>query len=502
MKATIKLQPEATIGAIDPRLYGSFIEHIGRAVYGGIFEPGHPTADAEGFRGDVLELVRALQVPVVRYPGGNFVSGYNWEDGIGPRESRPRRLDLAWRSVETNQIGVNEFVSWCHKAGTEPMMAVNLGTRGPEEARQLVEYCNHPGGSYWSDLRRSHGVPDPHGIKLWCLGNEMDGPWQIGAKTAGEYARAACETAKVIKWVDPTIELVACGSSHIGMPTFGSWETEVLLHTYEHVDYLSLHSYYGNQDNNLPRFLGRSLQMGQFIDKVVRICDDIKARKGGKKDIQLSFDEWNVWYHSHAADRQMAPWQVAPPLVEDIYNAADALLVGGMLITLLKHADRVRVACLAQLVNVIAPIMTATGGGAWRQTTYYPFLHASTLGRGVALDLQAESPAYEESEIGPVPYLDAVGTFSAEQEALTLFAVNRNQGEDLQLSADLRAFPGYRVQQHLALRCDDPLAENTLAHPNRVAPAEVKVAAQDNGRLSVVLPRLSWNVIRLAKVRL
>ncbi len=496
-KASITVDSERRIGEVDPRLYGSFIEHLGRAVYGGMYEPGHPTADEDGFRGDVLELVRELGVSVVRYPGGNFVSGYNWEDGIGPREERPRRLDLAWRTVETNEVGVNEFMAWCRKAGSEPMMAVNLGTRGPDEARNLLEYCNHPQGTYWSDLRRQHGCAEPHAIKLWCLGNEMDGPWQIGHKTAEEYGRVACETAKVMKWVDPTIELVACGSSNMGMPTFGLWETAVLQHCYEHVDYISLHTYYGNRDDNTPRFLGRPVQMDEFIAKVVSICDDIKARKGGKKDIHLSFDEWNVWYHSNLADKQMEPWQVAPPLLEDIYNFEDALVVGGMLITLLKHADRVKIACLAQLVNVIAPIMTETGGGLFRQTIYYPFMHAATLGRGVALDLQAQSPVYEDSEIGPIPYVDAVATLNPEDGSLTLFALNRSRSEEVVLEADLRSLPSCRAGRHIVLHHDDAKAVNSLSAPHAVAPVDVEPPAVKDGRMVVALPRFSWNVIRL-----
>jgi alpha-L-arabinofuranosidase len=498
-RAIVELHPDARIGDITPRLYGSFLEHLGRAIYGGIYEPGHPAADEWGFRTDVLRLVQELNVPIVRYPGGNFVSGYNWEDGIGPREKRPRRPELAWRSIETNQVGVDEFVTWCRQAASQPMMAVNLGTRGPEEARNLVEYCNFPGGTYWSDLRRSHGYASPHNVQVWCLGNEMDGPWQIGHKTADEYGRVACETAKVIKWLDPGIELVACGSSSLSMPTFGQWERVVLDHTYEHVDYISLHTYYGNRDGNTPRFLGRSVQMHQFISQVISICDEVKARKKGKKDIQLSFDEWNVWYHSSEADSKAEPWQVAPPLLEDNYTFEDALLVGGMLITLLKHADRVKIACLAQLVNVIAPIMTVSGGAAWRQTIYYPFMHASNYGRGIALDLALQSPAYDDTEIGAVPYVEAVGAFAPERETLTLFALNRSQDQDALLEGDLRGFPGYRVQQHIVLHHDDPKARNTWAHPEVVVPATIPAGKDGDTRLELVLPKFSWNVIRLAR---
>jgi alpha-N-arabinofuranosidase len=302
----------------------------------------------------------------------------------------------------------------------------------------------------------------------------------------------------VMKWVDPTLELVACGSSNMGMPTFGDWETTVLMHTYEHADYLSLHQYYGNADGNTARFLGRPVQMDQFISRVVGICNEVKARKRGKKDIQLSFDEWNVWYHSRAADRRAEPWQIAPPLLEDIYNMEDALVVGGMLITLLKHADRVKIACLAQLVNVIAPIMTATGGALCRQTIYYPFLHAARLGRGAALDVRAQSPLYEDAEIGAIPYLDVVATYDAAQEAVTILAVNRSQTDAVALEADLRDFAGYRVVGHTILRHDDLKAINTVADPDRVAPSAAPTPKVDSGQLRVALPALSWNVIRLA----
>ena len=493
----IILHPEMRIGDVDARIYGSFIEHLGRAVYGGIYEPDHPSADPDGFRGDVLALVRELGVPVVRYPGGNFVSGYNWEDGIGPKAQRPRRLDLAWRVTETNQFGLDEFVAWCRKAATAPLMAVNLGTRGADEARRLVEYCNHPGGTQLSDLRIANGTRQPHAIKTWCLGNEMDGPWQICAKTADEYGRAALETAKVMKWVDPTIELVACGSSSSGMPHFGAWEATVLDHTYEHVDYISLHSYYGNRDNDAPSFLARSLDMDRFIRSVAATCDYVKAKKRSHKTIQLSFDEWNVWYHSHDVDRKVAPWSVAPPQLEDVYNFEDALLVGCMLITLLRHADRVKIACLAQLVNVIAPIMTENNGRAWRQTIYYPFQHASRFGRGAALDVHVQSPGYDNKEFGTVPYLEAVAIHDPQSETLTLFAVNRHLSESLHLQGDARAFAGYSVLEHLLLTHPDLKATNSADQPHTVLPRPGGDAALADGILTATIPPASWNVIRL-----
>ncbi|WP_304458643.1 arabinosylfuranosidase ArfA [Alicyclobacillus sendaiensis] len=496
-KARMTIDPAYRVADLDPRIYGSFIEHLGRAVYGGIYDPGHPTADEDGFRQDVIDLVKELNVPIVRYPGGNFVSGYRWEDGVGPVDERPVQLDLAWRSLEPNRVGLNEFARWAKKADSQVMMAVNLGTRGIEDAKHLVEYCNHPGGSYWSDLRRRHGVDKPHGIRVWCLGNEMDGPWQIGHKTADEYGRIAQEAAKVMKWVDPSIELVACGSSHAKMPTFPDWERIVLEHAYDEIDYLSLHTYYGNRDGDLANFLACSLDMDAFIRTVVATCDFVRAKKRSRKTIYLSFDEWNVWFHSNEADKQVEPWQVGPPLLEDVYTMEDALVVGCMLITLLKHADRVRIACLAQLVNVIAPIMTENGGPSWRQTIFYPFQHASNLARGTVMHAPVESPKYDSKDFTDVPYLEAVPVWNQEAGELVLLAVNRGE-RPLPLEVDVRGFPGARAEEHLVLAHPDVKAVNTKERPNEIVPAKRAVEPVDGGRLAVLLPALSWNVIRLS----
>ena len=501
-RAQIIMDPDYRIGEVDPRLYGSFIEHLGRAVYGGIYEPGHPTAGEDGFRRDVLGLVRELGVPFIRYPGGNFVSGYTWEDGVGPIADRPRRLDAAWKSTETNEIGTNEFAAWANLAGAEVNMAVNLGTRGIDAARNLVEYCNHPGGSLWSDLRLSHGVEAPHRFRTWCLGNEMDGPWQMGHTTAEHYGRLAAQTATAMKWVDPTIELVAAGSSNGRMPTFPQWEETVLEHTYELVDYISLHTYYANLEDDLGTFLAQSLEMDRAIETVAAVCDVVAAKKRSKKRMHIAFDEWNVWYHSKERDQEILrtePWTVAPPLTEERYTLEDALVVGCMLISLLKHADRVKIACMAQLVNALAPIMTVNGGAAWRQTTYYPFLHASRYGRGSVVDLQVRSPAYQNAVFDEVPLLEAVATIDDARETLTVFAVNRAQDGPLVLEGDLRVLEGYRVEEHLVLEHRDPKAANTVDAPETVVPHARGDASLDSGTLTATLPRLSWNVIRLAR---
>jgi alpha-L-arabinofuranosidase len=496
MPAHVILDRDFTIGEIDPRLFGGFAEHLGRHIYEGFYEPDHPTADERGFRTDVLELVRELQMPVMRYPGGNFISGYNWEDGVGPRRERPRRLDLAWQSVETNQFGTNEFADWCRQADSAPMLAVNLGTRGPEEARNLVEYCNHPSGTYWSDLRRKHGWEDPHAVKLWCLGNEMDGPWQIGHKTATEYGRIAAEAAKVMKWTDPSLELVVCGSSGGGMSTFGSWELEVLEHTYDHVDYLSLHTYLGNADGDTPSFLSRTDAMGDFIEQAVALCDAVAARRKSSKRMMLSFDEWNVWYHSHGHPKP-EPWTIAPHLLEDVYTMEDALCVGGMLITLINHADRVKIACLAQVVNVIGAIMTEQGGPAWRQTIFHPFAQASQFGRGVALQAVVDSPRYDCGAREGVPALQFAAIYDPDTEGLTVLCLNRNLTDSLPLTVDLRAFAALTVAEWSVLRHDDLQATNTKDAPDNVRPASQSGATVTEGKLEAVLAPASWNVLRL-----
>jgi alpha-L-arabinofuranosidase len=504
----ITLRSDAVIGTTDPRLFGAFVEHLGRCVYGGIYEPGHPSADSRGFRGDVLALVRELGPTVVRYPGGNFVSGYDWEDGVGSPAQRPRRLDLAWLSTETNQFGTNEFIDWCRTAAVEPMFAVNLGTRGPDAARRFVEYCNHPAGTALSDLRAAHGWREPHGVKFWCLGNEMDGPWQMQARTAEEYGRVAVEAAKMMRWVDPAIELAACGSSGRNMPTFGVWEATVLAHCFDHVDFISLHTYLNNYAGDTAAFLASPDLMDGFIEEVVAIADATAAQRRSRRRIMLSFDEWNVWYRTRRcpADRVKPGWPVAPPILEEVYTMEDALAFGGACIALLNHADRVRAACLAQLVNVIAPIMTETGGPAWRQTIFWPFTHVSHFGRGRVLRAESDSPTYEASYFDPrgatdlyfpvtAPYLK----FAAVQgdAALALFAINRHLHEAMPIAVRLPGFGPVSLIEALQLRHVDLQAVNTKDDPDRVAPQTLGGIEAAGDWLRAELAPASWNVIRV-----
>lgn len=499
--ASIAVDPAFRVGPVRRRTFGSFVEHLGRCVYTGIHDPAAASADEDGFRGDVIDLARELGISTIRYPGGNFVSGYRWEDGIGPVAQRPRRLDLAWHSTEPNTVGVDEFMRWSAKAGTEPMMAVNLGTRGVQEALDLLEYCNVEGGTYWSDRRRANGAERPYNIRMWCLGNEMDGPWQVGARTADEYGRLAQQTALAMRMIDPDLELVACGSSSSMMPTFGEWERTVLGHTYESVDYISAHAYYFEDDGDLGSFLASAVDMDHFVESVIAAADLVRAQKKVSKRIHISFDEWNVWYQHRAESKSPtgSDWPVAPVLLEDRYNVADAVVVGGLLISLLRHTDRVHAASLAQLVNVIAPIMTEPGGRAWRQTTFHPFAQASQLAKGDVLRVEVQAPTYETKRFGDVPLLDAVATHDPETGETVVFAINRSTTDELALAVDLRALPGLRVLGATSLSNPDHLWAATADDDFSVAPVANPTAAVADGRLGATLPPVSWNVIRLGR---
>ncbi|WP_030156190.1 alpha-N-arabinofuranosidase [Glycomyces sp. NRRL B-16210] len=499
-RARIDFDPRFTVAEVPERLFGSFVEHLGRCVYTGIYEPDHPRANADGLRQDVLDLIGELGPTMIRYPGGNFVSGYRWEDGVGPKADRPRRLDLAWGVTETNQFGLGEFMKFCRTVGVEPNMAVNLGTRGLQEALDLLEYANHPSGTYWSDLRRSHGDEEPYGIKLWCLGNEMDGPWQIGQRTAAEYGRVADQTGRAMRMIDPGLDLVACGSSSRAMPTFGAWEAEVLAQSYESVDYISAHAYYQPQGGDVASFMASAEDMELFIDGVIATADAVGAKLKSDKKIDIAFDEWNVWYQDAWAagetDERPEPWAVAPRQLEDAYSAMDAVVFGSLLITLLRRCDRVTAACLAQLVNVIAPIMTEPGGPAWRQTTFFPFAEASKWGRGTVLEVSAEAPTFTTAKFGEVAALHSVAVAN-EDGSVTVFAVNRDLDHPLTVEIDASSLPSLGQVTCSTLTDADPDAKNTLQDQERVAPAANATVAVDGGRISVELPAMSWNTLRI-----
>ncbi|MDT7797781.1 MAG: alpha-L-arabinofuranosidase [Actinomycetota bacterium] len=482
MSVRIEGDVNEAVGSVPRRLFGSFVEHLGRAVYTGIHEPGHSTSDSRGFRGDVLELVRELGPTVVRYPGGNFVSAYRWEDGVGP--DRPVRLDPAWHSVESNRFGLHEFAAWAEAADVEVMYAVNLGTRGVQEAADVLEYCNHPGGTELSERRRANGADRPFGFRLWCLGNEMDGPWQVGHKTADEYGRLAAETARVLRMIDPNVELVVAGSSNAEMPTFGEWERTVLRHTAGLVDHISLHAYYQELDGDTDSYLASASALDAYIRTTAGIIDEVGARVG------ISVDEWNVWdqrrWNSTDQPELVAGgWPEHPRLLEETYDVTDAVVVGSLLSSLLRNVDRVTMANQAQLVNVIAPIRTEPGGAAWRQPTFHPFRLVSSLARGVSLRLGVEGERIRTARHGEVDLVDVAATLDGSAGAM--FLTNRATKTSTDVEIRLR---GARFA---------PAAAETLSSTGPVSlPGPAATSDAKGTTITVTLPPRSWSVLRLA----
>ena len=497
--ARLVLDRDFVIADLDRRVFGVLVEHVGRCVYGGLFEPGHPESDEGGLRRDVLALTRELGVTLVRYPGGNFLSGYDWEDGVGPPGQRPRRLDLAWDSVESNRFGTNEFIGWCRAADVEPMLAVNLGTRGPDAARRLVEYCNHPGGTQLSDLRRGHGHPQPHAVRSWCLGNEMDAPWQIGRKTAGEYGRCAREAAKLMRRVSPGLQLTACGSSNRDLPTFGAWEYEVLDECFEEVDLLSVHAYFENPHADTAEFLANIDRMDAHIREAAAIADAVAARRRAHRRGMIALDGWDIWYKAPFGEHARRPdWPEAPRLIEEVYNVEDALAAGGALCVLMNNADRVKVACLAQLVNAIGAIRTEPGGPAWRQTIFHPFSLAARHARGEVLRTAISAPSVAGRTFTGAPCLVASATYDRASGSTAIFALNRDLVRDQELRVELR---GFDARQSLAMAVElhhgDLQACNCAAAPDTFAPRPHPRAVAEGHRLHAVMKPASWNVFVL-----
>ena len=488
-----------TLAPLDRNLFGSFLEHLGRAIYEGIYDPGSKLSDANGMRKDVIDEVRQLGVPIIRYPGGNFVSGYNWLDGVGPKQDRPRVLDKAWNSLNSNQFGTNEFMAWCKAVGTLPLMGLNLGTGTPEEAAALVEYCNVEKGTRWSELRRKHGFAEPYKVKHWCLGNEMDGPWQIGHMTATQYGLKAQDAARQMRYVDPSLQLIACGSSGPLMPTYLEWDREVLEQCYEYVDGLSLHRYFANTPEDTggdsAKFLAMNLSMERQIAETLAVCDMVRGHKRSPKKLWLSFDEWNVWYRARTGDAVNGHEQEAPHLLEEVYNLEDALLVGGLINSLIRNADRVKIACLAQLINVIAPIMT-NSNGLLRQTIYYPYSWALQLARGSVLNLQVDSPGYEVSGMGQVPYLDVAGTVSSDDGKMSLFVLNRDLSKPHAIEVNWQDKAPSRALSAVLLTGDDLKASNSFDAPQRVSPRTLDKPSITGGRAKFEVPPRSYTVIQ------
>ncbi len=489
-------------GAVDERLKGSFVEHLGRCMYGGVYEPGHERADADGFREDVKELVRELGVTAIRYPGGNFVSGYDWKDGVGPKEQRPHRRDLAWHVLETNEVGTNEFARFAKECGVELFMAVNLGTGTPKEAGELVDYCNGNGDTYWSALRKEHGEEEPHGIRVWCLGNEMDGEWQIQMHTAQEYARLAKETAKIVKWTDPSAEIIACGSctNEDGHLSFGEWDRTVLEEGYEYIDYISLHRYFNyHMDKQLfypPReslgdvpFFFRDLR--NYLDTIISCCDFVKGKKKSDHTVQISFDEWGV-----VTDSGAVPGMQEQDYGFAVFHELDAVIYGGILCTFLNYADRVKIACQSLLVNEGGMITTDPQGKAIRQATFYPFQDFAKYAKGVSLQPVTDYPCKQTDHHGEQETIVSAAVYEQETGELTIFAVNCDLEEDCTLTVNLQGFEKIEAVQRRELYTPDYQSFNSFENEFAVVPAELEPVPAQNGVVNVVLKKHSWNVLR------
>ena len=513
--AKVILSRDYKVGKTEDGLFGSFVEHMGATVYNGIFEPGHTEADKNGFRQDVIELVKQLKLSSIRYPGGNFVSGFNWEDSIGPVEKRPTRLDLAWKAIEPNTFGLNEFMKWIKMVSCNPIMAVNLGTRGADAARNLVEYCNFGKGSYYSDLRRSHGVEEPYRIKTWCLGNEVDGPWQIASKTAEEYGRIAAEAGKVMKWVDPEIELVAAGSSTSRMESYPEWDRTVLMHTYDIVDYISLHhyidrrlqfseisrdTYFSEKEKegyqSTAQYLARTIYVDRQIHDIIAACDYVKSVKRSKKTMKLAFDEWNVIAANKHAGTEYQEWKTGSPIDCGAHSMEDALAFASMMMSIVRRADRVKMACQSLLVNTGPLIIAMRNGKAFANTIFYPFMHLSEYGRGEVLQSVVQTPVYGTEEFEEVPLIDCLAVHCEERNELSFFAVNRSNSA-VELNIDARDFGKIEVREHICMAHEDMDAANTEENPTNVIPGNNRFTKVEDGHIRSMLSCYSWNVIRI-----
>ncbi|HEX8324092.1 MAG TPA: alpha-L-arabinofuranosidase C-terminal domain-containing protein [Tepidisphaeraceae bacterium] len=498
--ARIQLDTHHHVGTVDRRIFGGFAEHLGRCVYEGMYDPGntHRLIDGNGFRTDVLQALRPLAMPIMRYPGGNFVSCYDWRDGIGPRDKRPVRRDFAWRSLESNQFGTDEFMQWCKLANTEPMMAVNLGTGGAAEAAALLEYCNLGTGSAWADLRKANGHADPYNVKLWCLGNEMDGPWQAGHCPAGVYAQRAREAGAMMKGLDRSIETVACGSSGRGMATYLAYDREVLEYAWDSVDYISAHRYSNNLIDDSAWYLAEGVEVDRVITDYASLLGYVRGMKRSDKQVHLSFDEWNAWYRSNTGDHVDGHWQHAPHLLEEWYNLEDALVAAQYLNAFIRRADVVKVACLAQIVNVIAPIMTKPDGLVL-QTIYHAFVMfaQNVMSGSRSLTPVVQSPVYKAGQRGDVPALDVSATFNPANGSINVFCVNRRQTDPITAFVDIGDRTVTAIEQTTQLAGDDLKAGNTFDAPGRVRPTAGSAVLEDN-RVRVTVPRTGFVAVRLA----
>jgi alpha-N-arabinofuranosidase len=491
--AQIFLDNNRVISPISPLVFSGFAEHMGRSIYQGIYEPDSPHADSRGLRTDVLAALRELKFRSMRYPGGNFLSGYRWEDGVGPKD---QRRDLAWQSIESNQFGTDEFMEVCKDINTEPMMAVNMGTGSIQDAANLVEYCNAPVGTLYADKRAANGHRDPYGVKYWCIGNEMDGPWQIGHLEAEDYAKKAREAAKMMRWHDNSIKLTTCGSSNAIMPTYPEWDRVVLETCWDVIDYHSMHYYANNHANDTDSFLALPVELEDFVDTLEGTLRYAKAKRRSKHDVYLQWDEWNVWYKAHLTKDVQGEWTEAPHLIEEVYNLEDALLVAEWMNVFLRKSAVIKIACIAQVVNVIAPILT-TRDALLKQSIYYPFMLFSRLAAGNALDVLVKAPQHNTQKFGDVSLLDVSASYDEANGQSAVFIVNRSQTESLPVTLNWQDAVPASVAAAYQLSGTDPKAANSFENPNVVVSKSIAAPAISDKSATLVVPPLSFTALDL-----
>ena len=483
---TVSLHTAHRVAPVDERVFGGFLEHLGRAVYDGLVDP-----DTAALRPWVMDALRPLQMTAMRYPGGNFVSGYHWEDGVGPVDQRPTVRDLAWQSIEPNRFGTDEFMVACEAMGWSPMMSVNLGTGTPEEARNWLEYCNGPAGTKYADRRVANGRAEPYGVKLWCLGNEMDGPWQLGHVPAEHYAIRAQQAAKMMKDLDPGVELVACGSCAITLPTYMDWDRTVLEHLGELADYVSIHRYVGNDDKDTPAYLAVTESIEQQIKETDALCRYVAARKRSGKRAYICFDEWNVWYRERGGDGR---GKFAPHLLEEVYNTEDMLVAAGFLMSMIRHADSVKIANIAQIVNVIAPVMTR-GETLFRQTIYWPFEMMTTRRAGTALRVAVDGPRFATDAYGDVDVIDAAAIHDGGK--LHVFLANRDVDRAQTVTVDVAGMGATSVASAEVVGGGKPEDANGFDSPDAVGKSTLAGVNVKDGSATLEMPRLSFVALTL-----
>lgn len=531
--AKVTVHPDYKIAKVEKRLFGAFLEPIGNWVYGGIYNPKHPSADEMGFRQDILEAVREFGMPAVRLPGGNWISGWEWKNSIGPMENRKVQLDLAWFQIEPNIVGLDEYLEWTKRANTEPMFTINLGTDDLKSAAHLVEYCRHEGGTYWSELRKKYGHPEPYPIKIWYLGNEMDGHWQIGSweKNPVGFGILTHEVSKVIKWIDCKAETVLSGVSDYSKH-FPEWLMEALEQCYESVDYVSVHYYHSAPEGDIASYLNVSSVIEEHLRAIFAICDYLQAKIGTPKKMYISFDEYGVMFGRQGeVTYGRRGWKDASkvfmqfrPREENVfikhepdkfvrrrrtsYQMLEALGVASILLTFIRNADRIKIGCMT---GGLGGAIAFDGEHVWKNASYYPYYQMNRLAAGgMSILPVVDGPTFNTQQYAlndfnqchsyeDVQAIEAAAVHHEEKGEVDVFIINRSVEDDIEVSLDVRGFEGYELVEHVEMYTDDITKGNSFESPEVIVPTLNTKTRMEDGKVIALTRKLSWNVIRLSK---